>query len=132
MVTMIEVLEHLTDPLAELKAIAEKTSTIFISTHVVPKGGLTPDWYYLQPETGQHIFFCTPRTLDRLASALGMRVTSNGHNLHVLHREPLSVWQRLVIRFQQPAWVLGHLSSMLTRGKSLASADAAEAAASTG
>lgn len=127
MVTMVEVLEHLTDPVAELRRIAERAPVIFISTHLIPASGLVPDWHYLQPETGQHIFFCTDTTLKRLAAELDMRVTSNGHNLHVLHRSPLSRWQRLVIRFQQPAWVVGHLSSMFSRGRSRAAQDAADA-----
>ena len=124
---MVEVLEHLTDPVSELRSIAERTPTIFISTHLVPTGGLKLDWHYLQPETGQHIFFCTPKTLEKLATALGMSVTSNGRNLHVFHRKPLSAWQRAVIRFQQPTWVLGHLGSMFSRRGSLAAADAQSA-----
>ena len=127
MVSMVEVLEHLTDPVSELQSIAERTPVIFISTHLIPAGGLKPDWHYLQPETGQHIFFCTQKTLTKLALGLGMSVTSNGHNLHVLHRRPLPLWQRSVISFQQPAWVLGHLGSMFSRGRSLAPEDAKSA-----
>ena len=124
MVSMVEVLEHLTDPVSELRSIAERTPMIFISTHLVPAGGLTLTWEYLQPETGQHIFFCTQKTLEKLAQGLEMSVTSNGQNLHVLHRSPLTLWQRTVIRLQQPAWVIGHLQSMFTRGRSLAPEDA--------
>jgi hypothetical protein len=130
MVSMIEVLEHLTNPMADLRAILEQSPTVFISTHLIPSGGLTPDWYYLQPETGQHIFFCSAKTLEQIASDLKVSVTSNGHNLHVLHRYPLTRWQRLVIRNQQFAWVFGHLSSMFIRRRSLTTIDAESSQAS--
>lgn len=129
MVTMVEVLEHLTDPVSELRKIAERAPIIFISTHLIPAGGVVPDWHYLQPETGQHIFFCTTTTLRRLASELRMNVTSNGKNLHVLHRSHLSWRQRLVVKFQQPAWVLGNVSAMFSRGRSRAAQDAVHARA---
>ena len=124
MVSLIEVLEHLVDPLAELRVILEQAPTVFISTHLIPSDGLTPDWYYLQPETGQHIFFCSTTTLEQIASDLKVSVTSNGHNLHVLHRNPLTRWQRLVIRNQQFAWVFGHLGTMFARRRSLTIVDA--------
>ena len=127
MATMIEVLEHLVDPLSELREITTLTPTIFISTHLIPSSGLTADWPYLQPQTGQHIFFCTPKTLRRIADHLDMSVTSNGQNLHVLHRAPLSLRQRAFIKFQQPAWVFGHLASVSMRGRSLAESDALKA-----
>lgn len=125
MVTMVEVLEHLVDPISELREIAERAPVIFISTHLIPASGLASDWHYLQPETGQHIFFCTRETLRRIAKELNMDVTSNGHNLHVLHRSALTRWQRFVIKCQQPAWVIGHLSAVFSRGRSRAAEDAA-------
>lgn len=126
MVTMIEVLEHLQRPMLECEQLSNRSRLIFISTHLIPKEGLHKEWSYLQPESGQHIFFCTRRTLNVMASTMGMEVTSNGKNLHVFSSRRLTRWERLVIRFQQPAWVFGLLMSMPLRRKSLAMKDQAE------
>jgi len=123
-ITMIEVLEHLTDPVETLQHCISNCDLIFISTHLIPKAGLTPDWHYLQPNTGQHIFFCSEVTLETIASSLGVMLTSNGDNLHVLHRKPLTFLQRCVIRYQRMAWLVGHLSAIFTRGRGLADTDA--------
>ena len=124
LITMIEVLEHLTNPLAVLEECLSNCDLVFISTHLIPTSGLSPDWHYLQPNTGQHIFFCSEVTLKRIASNLGVMVTSNGENLHVFHREPLTYLQRCVIKNQRLSWLIGHLSAIFTRNRGLADADA--------
>lgn len=126
-ITMIEVFEHLVDPLAVLSELMSRSDTVFISTHLIPASGILVDWTYLQPDTGQHIFFCSSITLKKIASLLNVSVTSNGENLHVFHRDPLKVSQRLAIKFQRCAWVFGHLSAMFTRQRGLAERDAADA-----
>ena len=123
-ITMIEVLEHLVDPLASLKERLSRSDKIFISTHLIPSAGIQPHWPYLQPDTGQHIFFCSNVTLKKIASLLGVSITSNGENLHVLHKHPLTVSQRAAIKYQRAAWVFGHLSAMFTRQRGLAEQDA--------
>lgn len=123
-ITMIEVLEHLTDPVTVLRDCISRCDLVFISTHLIPEAGLTSDWYYLQPNTGQHIFFCSEITLKTIASTLGVMVTSNGANLHVFHRKPLSYFQRRVIRYQRLSWLLGHFSTIFTRDRGLADIDA--------
>ena len=117
--TMIEVLEHLVDPMVVLAEIMSRCDTIFISTHLIPKSGLDPSWEYLQPETGQHIFFCTSKTIEVIANQLGVFATSNGKNLHVLHRKPLSWRNRTAIAWQQGAWIYAHLAQMFSRGRAI-------------
>ena len=123
-VTLIEVLEHLTNPVEIRAEISKITDTIFISTHLIPNSGIAKNWDYLQTETGQHIFFCSPKTLRIIGQVLGMEVTSNNKNLHVLHRRSLTISKRIVVKSQQLAWLFGQLSAMLTRGKSRAHDDA--------
>ena len=122
--TMIEVLEHLVDPLTSLRECMSRSDIIFISTHLIPSAGIQPHWAYLQPDTGQHIFFCSNVTLEKIALLLGVSITSNGENLHVFHRHPLTVSQRAAIRYQRIAWVFGHVSALFTRRRGLADQDA--------
>ena len=52
----MEVLEHLVDPLEEMKKLANSSEQIYISTLFIKPNFRNPTWWYLQPETGQHIF----------------------------------------------------------------------------
>jgi hypothetical protein len=91
-VTAIEVLEHLTDPLA---FIAEGLSsagaqTLLFTTELY--AGPPPDpltWWYYTFGTGQHIGFFQRRTLEVLGSRLGLSLTS-ANGIHVLSRQPVS------------------------------------------
>ncbi len=71
-----EVLEHLPNPLAHLKATQSQFGyeTLFFSatcfdTNKIPG----PDWWYWAFETGQHISFFSEQCLDFMAAQLGMR-----------------------------------------------------------
>ena len=91
-VTAVEVLEHLTDPLA---FIAEALSsagaqTLLFTTELY--AGPPPDpltWWYYTFGTGQHIGFFQRRTLEVLGSRLGLSLTS-ANGIHVLSRQPVS------------------------------------------
>ncbi len=91
-VTAMEVLEHLTDPLA---FIAEALSsagaqTLLFTTELY--AGPPPDpltWWYYTFGTGQHIGFFQRRTLEVLGSRLGLSLTS-ANGIHVLSKEPVS------------------------------------------
>jgi len=58
--TAFEVLEHLTDPFADLSKLMSLSDNVFVSTCIVPQPahGLSNWWYYV-PTTGQHIAFYT-------------------------------------------------------------------------
>lgn len=91
-VTAIEVLEHLTEPLA---FVAEALSsagaqTLLFTTELY--AGPPPDpltWWYYTFGTGQHIGFFQRRTLEVLGSRLGLSLTS-ANGIHVLSRQPAS------------------------------------------
>jgi hypothetical protein len=91
-VTAIEVLEHLTDPLA---FIADALSTadaqaLLFTTQLY--AGPPPDpatWWYYTFGTGQHIGFFQSRTLEALGSRLGLSLTT-ANGIHVLSKKPLS------------------------------------------
>ena len=91
-VTAMEVLEHLTDPLA---FIADALSTAGAQTLIFTTElyeGPPPDrlaWWYYTFGTGQHIGFFQRRTLEVLGSRLGLSLTS-ANGIHVLSRPPVS------------------------------------------
>ncbi len=72
-VVMVEVLEHLEDPVQELsRAVADTGAGMLAVTTVLAPPAITPDWWYLLPETGQHILFLRERSMRVLAERLGM------------------------------------------------------------
>ena len=84
LITAFEVFEHFTSPEAELRKMMKFGHLILFSTELAPsKGQDTSSWWYLAPETGQHITFFTLRSLAALSSSVGLRLYSNGKNLHL-------------------------------------------------
>jgi hypothetical protein len=94
-VTAIEVLEHVTDPVRFLgHAVARASTGVAFTTELHTaesrdQAGFPPtDWWYLAPESGQHISFFSHRTLEVIAERLDCYLLSSGA-LHMLTRERL-------------------------------------------
>lgn len=89
-VSAVEVLEHVVRPddfLAEVLRTSG-AETVMMTTLLRPQGSLPADWWYLAPETGQHVAFHTPESLRRLGRRFGMDTFSIGQ-WHVLTRRQL-------------------------------------------
>jgi len=85
LVTMFEVLEHLTDPFHELERLAAAAPVLLFSTQLLPEPAPLPGlWWYYALETGQHVSLYTLQTLQTLAARLGRRLVSDGVHLHAL------------------------------------------------
>ena len=125
-ITMVEVLEHLTQPMASLRELTSQSSLMFISTLVVPKEGIEPTWWYLLPDTGQHVFFPSTEFFKIIAKEIGWRYCGNRKNLHVLSAGRLNVFQKLVIKNQIFSWMIGHLMYPLLRSRGLGKSDMSE------
>lgn len=84
LVTAFEVFEHFASPKEELRNILKFGNLILFSTELVPteKDNLS-SWWYLAPETGQHVTFFTMRSLAALGASFGLQLYSNGKNLHL-------------------------------------------------
>jgi hypothetical protein len=84
LLTAFEVFEHLVNPSAELEKMLEWSTNIFFSTELQPATVNSPDdWWYIIPETGQHIAFYTIQSLKLLGKKYGLNFYTNGINLHL-------------------------------------------------
>lgn len=102
MVTAFELIEHLPDPLATFQQLGSVAPIIVISTELLPASRrVLDDWWYYAPESGQHIGFFTHASLATLAERLGLQLSSNGRNLHVL--APRAVSRALLRALRKPA-----------------------------
>lgn len=85
--TAFEVFEHFSTPRSQAAQVLKLADTVLFSTLLAPKNsGDWKEWWYLSPDTGQHINFYSDRSLQLLAKQLGATIYSNGRDLHLLTR----------------------------------------------
>ncbi len=91
LLTAWEVFEHLPDPRESLNAMLQAADNVLFSTELIPKGVSKPfkEWWYLLPETGQHVSFYTPQAMAYLAKLFSVHFYSNGSNMHIFCKSPL-------------------------------------------
>lgn len=107
-VTAFEVLEHVIDPLAEVRRLLSMTRTLICSTVLLPDPAPPPGaWHYYGLDHGQHISLYTLESLGRIVGRCGGRVFSNGTNLHILTTSDAPAWRYRV--------ALGRLGRRLRR-----------------
>ncbi len=84
LITASEVLEHVYDPVYELKKLFEVTDSVLFTTEISPKNiQSVDDWWYFVPESGQHISFYTKESLHQLANIFSVNYFSNGSSYHL-------------------------------------------------
>jgi hypothetical protein len=94
-----EVFEHIEHPLEFLAESFDRYSckTIFFSTLVFSDTVPQKDWWYYVFESGQHVSFYQPHTLDLLAKELSCRYFQIDSTLHLITDLELSYLDRLLI-----------------------------------
>ncbi len=104
--TAFEVFEHLPDPAAGITAMAARSDSIFFSTELLPPGPPKPgEWWYYALDSGQHVALYTRAALAKLGEPHGMRLLTNGRNLHLLTRRKVSpFWFRLACSGRLAPW----------------------------
>lgn len=91
LLTAFEVFEHLVDPIKELEKMLSFSSNIFFSTEVQPTINISPNnWWYIMPETGQHIALFSIDSLKIMAKKFNLNFYSNGKNLHLFTKKKLN------------------------------------------
>jgi hypothetical protein len=95
-----EVLEHVSDPLAFLRAEFARygCGSMVLSTLTFSGAAPAPGWWYYSLESGQHVSFYQARTLQRLAAQLGCEYMRVHEGLHLLMARPLAPWLRHALR----------------------------------
>jgi hypothetical protein len=89
-VVAFEVMEHLPNPLQTVQNIMSQTDCFIFSTDLLPQLEYknNKDWWYFVPESGQHVFLSSRKTLETLAGKVGCKYKSiNG--LHIIYRGEL-------------------------------------------
>lgn len=106
--TAFEVFEHFVEPLKEIQKILDLSDNLLFSTALVPSVNQVDikDWWYIVPETGQHICFFTIKSLEIVAQKMKRNLYSNGQFLHLLTKKtfrenPLNQKEKLLSRFVQ-------------------------------
>ncbi len=90
--TAFEVLEHLSNPIEDLTKMFLYSDIILFSTELQPSNdSVIKDWWYLVPETGQHISFYTVKTFKEIARNLKAYYYTDSINLHILSKELLPI-----------------------------------------
>lgn len=117
-VTAFEVFEHLPEPRETLGQLAAMTDNIFLSTELLPASRPQPEeWWYYALESGQHVTLYTVKALEALGAVHGLRLHTNGSNLHLLTRRKISrgmfacLARPFVSRLLQP--LVGRRASLL-------------------
>lgn len=92
LLTAFEVFEHLEDPVLEVEKMLALSDNILFSTELQPIPHPTPEtWWYVLPEIGQHISLFSKKSLEALAKRMGLHLSTNGKNLHLLSRKKIAM-----------------------------------------
>jgi predicted O-linked N-acetylglucosamine transferase (SPINDLY family)/glycosyltransferase involved in cell wall biosynthesis len=84
MATSFEVVEHLVNPVNEIKEILKYSRNFLFSTELLPNVGYHPnEWSYYSLDEGQHISLYTYKSLAIIAEKLNLNFYSNGSSLHL-------------------------------------------------
>lgn len=77
LVTGFEILEHFPNPSRDLDDVFKYDSPVVLLSTAIYKGEHA-DWWYLSPESGQHVFFYSRQALDWMAGRYGYELIVSG------------------------------------------------------
>ncbi len=88
LITAFSLLEHLTDPISELRALMERTDNLLFNQELlsIPTN---PEWSFLMPDCGQHISFYTLESLKKMSEQIGCYFYSDGIDFHLFSRNKI-------------------------------------------
>lgn len=96
LITSFEVFEHFENPAPEVANLfLRRPRALLISTQLYREQ--SADWWYLSPESGQHVFFYSERAIRLIADRARYHVII-WKSFVLFCREPISFWQAKAIR----------------------------------
>jgi hypothetical protein len=120
LVTAFEVLEHFADVRSDLEQLfAMHPDHVLVGT--VLHAGHQPDWWYYMLESGQHVAFYTPRTLEHIAQRFGyVVIAAPEYSLFVRNDLAPGALRRAVVRrlLEHPS-VAGFVPRQVVQRRSL-------------
>lgn len=95
LMTAFEVVEHFANPVEDLATLLSTRPTSFLgTTGLYRRQG--ENWWYLTPETGQHVFFYSPQALKLAAEKFGYSLHIRG-DVFLFTTIPLTSRQRMML-----------------------------------
>lgn len=89
-ITSFETFEHLVEPVPETEKMMKFSDTIIFSTQIAPTPApKSEDWWYYGLEHGQHTALYRKKSLETLGTGLGLKLYTNGTDLHVFTKSDL-------------------------------------------
>jgi hypothetical protein len=83
-VTAFEVFEHFDNPLEEIQKIFNFSDTIIFSTEIAPESNSEiENWWYITPETGQHLAFYSKKSMQIIAEKFKTNYYSKNNSIHI-------------------------------------------------
>lgn len=91
--TAFEVFEHLPNPIEEIKKMFDYADILLFSTELQPSDEISEieKWWYIVPETGQHVSLFNKTTLEKIAKILDVNLYTDSCSLHILSKKPLTI-----------------------------------------
>jgi len=90
LITAFEVFEHFANPAIDVEQLlASEPKAILLSTALYTNQA--DDWWYLAPETGQHVFFYSEKALSSIAAAHGYTMVAAGAYFLFVHPKAVSM-----------------------------------------
>jgi len=121
LLTAFEVFEHLENPVDDLRKMLTYSRSILLSTVLQPPGVISPkSWWYVLPETGQHIALYSRRSLEVLAEQFNLRYYGGNNSFHLLTDQPINshLFKALT------DWRIARVYNLLARSRQVSLQDA--------
>jgi Methyltransferase domain len=92
LLTAFEVFEHLVNPRVDFTEMLKYSHNILFSTELQPVNWKPkPDsWWYVLPETGQHISLYSENSLQSLAEQNNLYYMKGQNNMHLISEQPVN------------------------------------------
>lgn len=103
-VTAFELFEHFENPNDEVKNIFnnyEPKMLLFSTT--LHNGNPPKKWWYFAPQGGQHITLYTKKSLQILADRFGLKLSTNGRNIHIFSKK---IVPEILMKLVSVSWPL--------------------------